>query len=193
MLWANRDGERVEASPCARANCPCCGGAVIAKCGSIVIWHWAHEAAECDPWYEPESEWHISWKKRFPPAWQEVVVGNHRADIRTPKLVVELQSTGISPEEITERETHYRNMVWLVRGHDFADNISLRQRDGYLSFRWRWPRKSWWAARMPIVIDLPDRMIHVRKLHNNTPCGGWADEITEEQFMMRCGACAEYV
>lgn len=188
MLLAIKNGERVEARPGARATCPCCGGAVVSKCGSILVWHWAHEKAECDPWYEPESEWHIKWKQRFPVEWQEVVLGCHRADIKTPKLVVELQAGAISPEEIRERERHYGNMVWLLRGEDFSENIDLRKQSGYLSFRWKWPRKSWWEATKPMVIDLPTGMIHVRKLHHNTPCGGWAKKITLEQFMARCGA-----
>jgi competence protein CoiA len=191
MLWASHDGERIGACPGAKAVCPCCKGTVLAKCGSIVTWHWAHEAAECDPWYEPESEWHIKWKRRFPVEWQEIVVGRHRADVKTPRLVVELQSSCISAEEIKERERYYRDMVWLLRGADFADNLSLRQRDGYLTFRWRWPRKSWWAATMPLIIDLPGSMIEVRKLYNAVPCGGWAKELTEEQFMARCGATTE--
>jgi hypothetical protein len=160
---------------------------VVAKCGDVVCWHWAHTAKDCDPWHEPESEWHLRWKRKFPIEWQEVVIGNHRADVRTPKLVVELQASCISPGEIREREAHYRNMVWLLRGQDFSDNLHLRERNGYLSFRWLWPRKSWWSARSPIVIDLGIKIIHIRKLHADTPCGGWACEISEQQFMARCG------
>lgn len=187
MLFANSNGKRVEAYQNGRAECPCCNRQVIAKCGSIVTWHWAHEATDCDPWYEPESEWHILWKNKFPKEWQEVVIGCHRADIKTPKIFVELQSSCISPKEIQSRERFYQKMIWLLRGHDFSENINIRQRSGYLSFRWKWPRKSWWAATMPIVIDLPGRMIHVKKLHSNIPCGGWAKEITEHDFMVLCG------
>lgn len=188
MLWAISNQERVKAFPGARAKCPCCEVGVMAKCGSIVTWHWAHETNECDPWFEPESEWHIRWKQQFPPEWQEVIVGKHRADIKTPKLVIELQASCISPEEIEARERHYRSMLWLLRGDDFADNFSLRKHDGYLSFRWKWPRKSWWAAKMPIVIDFQDGMIKVKKLYGNIPCGGWANEITKKQFMAICGS-----
>ncbi|MBL7893856.1 MAG: hypothetical protein JNK50_01090 [Bacteroidia bacterium] len=39
---------------------------MLAKCGTINIWHWAHEAIEnCDDWYEPETQWHRDWKEHF--------------------------------------------------------------------------------------------------------------------------------
>lgn len=193
MIWALQNAERVTAEPGGRGECPCCRGDVMAKCGSIVVWHWAHKADDCDPWHEPESEWHIRWKRRFPDDWQEVVIGNHRADVKTPKLVVELQASSISAEEIKEREQHYRNMVWLLRGDDFKDNLWLRQRAGFMSFRWRWPRKSWWSAQMPVVIDTGDGLLLVKKLHANTPCGGWGVWITETEFLTRCGmTCPAY-
>lgn len=188
MIWAIHNNERKLAGPGERGICPCCKGEVMAKCGEIVSWHWAHKADDCDQWHEPESEWHLAWKRKFPAEWQEIVIGNHRADVKTPKLVVELQASCISADEIREREAHYKNMVWLLRGDDFRDNLSLRKREGYLSFRWRWPRKSWWAASAPIVIDLTYGLLHVKKLHAHTPCGGWANEITLHEFMTRCGA-----
>lgn len=187
MIWALQNAERVTAEPGGLGQCPCCRSDVLAKCGSIVTWHWAHKVDDCDSWYEPESEWHIGWKQRFPDDWQEVVIRNHRADIKTPKLVVELQATSISAEEIKARERHYKNMVWLLRGEDFKANLSLRQRDGFMSFRWRWPRKSWWSAQMPVVIDTGERLLHVKKLYANTPCGGWGVWITETEFLRRCG------
>ncbi len=191
MIWAINNQERIEASPGAHAMCPCCGGKVIAKCGDIVSWHWAHESAECDTWYEPESQWHKGWKDCFPKDWQEVVVGCHRADVKTNKLVVELQASCISSEEIEERERFYGNMVWLLRGHDFAKNIAMKNVSGdgcrtYKTFRWKWPRKSWWHAKMPIVIDMAGVLLHVKRLHHEMPCGGWGVEITEQEFIKRC-------
>ncbi len=173
--------------------CPCCLADLVPKCGSIITWHWAHKVDDCDSWYETESEWHIGWKNKFPEEWQETVIGCHRADVKTPKLVVELQASAISAEEIQEREMHYRNMVWLLKGEDFKDNMWFRFRGNFWSFRWKWPRKTWWSARMPIVIDTGDgeesgtRLFLVRKLHGNLPCGGWGDFITEDEFLTRCG------
>lgn len=120
MQWADLDGERIEARPKTAATCPCCGGEVLSKCGRLVTWHWAHKAKDCDPWSEPESEWHKGWKNRFPKEWQERVIGNHRADVLTPKGVIEFQNSQISGTEIAEREKFYGKMVWLINAADFV-------------------------------------------------------------------------
>jgi competence protein CoiA len=203
MLWALKNGTRRFAQPIDRADCPSCAAPVLAKCGPIVQWHWAH-ISECDPWYEPESEWHLKWKRKFPRDWQEVVIGPHRADIKTPDLVVELQASSISPLEITERESFYGDMIWVLRGEDFDCNFDFREQGDYTTFRWKYPRKSWWAARCPIIIDfrlasaydptfcdraytkeysIPVGLFLVRKLHANVPCGGWANWIKEPELM----------
>jgi len=62
---------------------------MIAKCGQHRMWHWAHwKSKACDPWWEPETEWHRSWKNQFPVAWQEIghtaqSGERHRADVKT--------------------------------------------------------------------------------------------------------------
>ena len=124
MRYAIVDGERTEAQPRLSGVCQCCGGQTIAKCGEQVVWHWAHRRREdCDPWWESETEWHRSWKDRFPLDWQEVVhfdpvTGEkHIADVKTPHgLVVEIQNSPIHPEELRSREKFYENIVWIVNG-----------------------------------------------------------------------------
>ena len=124
MRYAIVDGERAEAQPRLRGICQCCGGSTIAKCGEHVVWHWAHKRREdCDPWWESETEWHRSWKDRFPPDWQEVVhydpvTGEkHIADVKTPHgLVVEIQNSPIHPGELRSREDYYGRIVWIVNG-----------------------------------------------------------------------------
>ena len=119
------DGERTEALPRLNGVCQCCGGQTIAKCGQHVVWHWAHKRREdCDPWWESETEWHRSWKDRFPLDWQEVVHCDHAtgekhiADVKTPhRLVVEIQNSPIHPEEMRSRENFYSKLVWIVNGN----------------------------------------------------------------------------
>ena len=134
---------------------------VIAKCGEIVKWHWAHKSRDCDPWSEPESEWHLNWKAMFPPSWQEVVIGPHRADVRTPLCVVEFQKSAISAEEIRKREQFYRQMVWVVDAADWAlmgcDSFEKALPVG--TARWLWPRKTWAHALAPIFLDVGDNSI----------------------------------
>lgn len=56
------------------------------------MWHWAHKGRlPCDPWWEPETEWHRMWKDYFPSQNQEVVhfdaaTGEkHVADVKTDR------------------------------------------------------------------------------------------------------------
>ncbi len=135
MRYAIVDSERTEAQPGMRGICQCCGGQTIAKCGEHVVWHWAHKRKEdCDPWWETETEWHRTWKDRFPFDWQEVVHVDpksgekHIADVKTPSgLVIEMQNSPIHPKEMRSREEFYGNMVWVVNGdrkgaHGYSQN-----------------------------------------------------------------------
>lgn len=171
MLYALDDvGLQIPAEPHRQAICPQCGGEVLSKCGQINIWHWAHKCAgDCDTWHEPETEWHLAWKEL---AWVElceVKMGDHRADIRSRSgLVIELQNSPISPEEIREREEFYGNMIWIVNAQDFASRISLTrtyERDsGKLhssKLVWKHPRESWRAAEEPVLLDLGDATLRM--------------------------------
>lgn len=171
---------------------------MIAKCGSTKVWHWAHRQRDCDRWSEGESEWHRSWKALFPEAWQEVVIGEHRADLLTPFGVIELQNSPISAETIREREAFYGRMIWIVNAEcwdlelhhqwrlrkisrpdpilhpvmwaqytqKMAKVINAHESDRNQELRWRWPSKSWLAARKQIYLDCGDGdLLQVRKLY----------------------------
>jgi len=160
MNWAVKDGIRITAQPELKgANCPLCKEEVIAKCGTIKVWHWSHKADnDCDSWGEGETEWHLNWKNQFPKEQQEVVVGEHRADIKNSKgIVIELQSSSISSDEINEREEFYGDMIWLIDGDKFANNLLIRSKGNYFSFRWKHPPKSWWYANKNVYVDLSYR------------------------------------
>lgn len=115
MMLARLDDEIRTAEPgLAGATCPLCASPVIAKCGNVNAWHWAHHNADCDPWSEPMSQWHLAWQEFAPKERREVIIGNHRADIVTPRgVVVEIQRSQLSTEQITERERHYGAMIWI--------------------------------------------------------------------------------
>ena len=111
-------------------NCRCrfCDDEVVARCGEKKMHHWAHKSGKhCDEWHEPETEWHRKWKSEFPESWQEVRVTSkrdetwHIADIRTPQrigLVVEMQHSPITPDEMRKRSDFYYEWVsdiwWIV-------------------------------------------------------------------------------
>ena len=193
MRYGLCNSTRVEPQPQGRAVCPTCDGTLIAHCGDIITWHWAHESgADCDPWSEGETDWHVAWKLRFPIEYREVVVGHHRADVRAPDgTVVELQHSYISPAEIQERESFYRNMIWIFDASQME--FGLRDRGTHWTFRWFHPRKSLWSCRRRIYFDFgpgkfSGELFHIKKLPHHIPCGGWGEfldvgEFTHSQLM----------
>jgi competence protein CoiA len=176
MLYAMKNGTLSAPIPNDVAICPHCNMDVRAKCGSVYTWHWAHlNQCECDEWFEAESEWHRKWKRLVLPANCEVTIGNHRADIIGHNGgVVELQHSSISADDVSAREHHYGNMIWLLDGTPFQDNMIFRRKDNYISFRWKHPRKTFWFAQKPVFIDVGESFIfEIKKIHHNVPCGGW--------------------
>lgn len=131
MRYALINGTRQDAQPKLRGVCPNCEREVVAKCGQQRIWHWSHLGKlECDHWWEPETEWHRSWKALFPQEWQEVPHiaddgQRHIADVKTGAgLVIELQHSPIAPDERLSRESFYKSMVWLVDGTRYKRDLA---------------------------------------------------------------------
>lgn len=112
-----------------KARCPLCNGTLIGKCGETYAWHWQHhQDRDCDPWQEHETEWHRTWKSKFPEDMQEVVIENygtkHRADIKTyTGTIIEFQHSSISKATIRTREGFYGDMIWVVDAAPFAANM----------------------------------------------------------------------
>ena len=108
-----------------RGVCQNCGGEMVAKCGRVKAWHWAHlPNYNCDPWWGTQTQWHRDWKNRFPENWQEIVhideeTGEkHIADVKTPHgLVIEFQHSPLDYVELISRESFYKNMIWVVDGN----------------------------------------------------------------------------
>lgn len=144
MLLASVRGSLTEAHPGARALCPGCAERVIAKCGDLITWHWAHEVgAKCDPWTEGETEWHRRWKRialdfgcRIEVTFRD---GDewHRADVvRRDGVIVELQHSPLGIGEALDREQFYRRhggLVWLWDARDTWWTRLIPDGD-----RWRW-------------------------------------------------------
>lgn len=145
MIWALKESERIKATPQEKAICPSCNSEVISKCGDIKVWHWSHKSSfDCDDFSEPESEWHLNWKNYFPKEWQEVCIKKckysheciessncqltkHRADIKTKEgLVIELQNSPLSSEDIIKRENFYKNMIWILNGETLDKGLQLK-------------------------------------------------------------------
>lgn len=117
------DRRRQLPEPGLSGRCQVCSAAMIAKCGEIRIWHWAHHGKRrCDPWWENQTAWHRNWKDQFPPEWQEIVHRakngeKHIADVKTARgWVIEFQHSYLTPAERRSREAFHRFMVWVVDG-----------------------------------------------------------------------------
>jgi competence protein CoiA len=189
VIYAAQEGQRVAATPQAIGACPLCAAALIPKCGEIVTWHWAHRGTvECDAWHEHETEWHRQWKARAPAESVEVVMGPHRADIVTPRAIIELQHSSISPAEIREREAFYGpRLIWLVDAIEAyrEARLSVRPKKGYVTLRWKHPRTSLCTCRRPIWLDLGTKMLWLKRLYPEAPHGGWGYLCETGQFIAR--------
>lgn len=134
MELALVDGVRTRPQPELMGVCPACGQAAIAKCGSQLMWHWAHKGKRhCDPWWENETEWHRNWKSHFPDRMHEVVLFDERtgekhiADLKTDRgMVIEIQHSAMSIEELRSREAFYKHMIWIVDGRPFAAQFKVQ-------------------------------------------------------------------
>ena len=171
--------------------CPACSKQLIPRCGRINIHHWAHQRhTDCDSWSEPDTRWHLEWKLLVRPESSEVQIGTHRADIvGNNGVVIELQHGSISVDDIEERERYYAahaGMVWVINAEEFRDNVNLRNKGEYFSFRWKRPRKSHGYITEPLFWDFCDgRMFQVKKIHENLPCGGWGYPVTRDDFIYK--------
>lgn len=133
MQYSSVDGKKFPPFPKGRGICSVCDSETIAKCGEKVMWHWAHKSKmDCDPWWENETEWHRNWKEHFPENFREIVhlcgvTGEkHRADIKSDKgIILEIQNSPISLEELRAREDFYKNMVWIVNGEKFRSRFKI--------------------------------------------------------------------
>jgi competence protein CoiA len=123
MKYALANEQRLEAQPGLSGQCPSCDAPMMAKCGEVKIWHWAHRGKRvCDHWWENETEWHRTWKGHFPENWQEIVHRaengeRHIADVKTDQdWVMEFQHSFLNPEERRSRNAFYPKLVWVVNG-----------------------------------------------------------------------------
>jgi competence CoiA-like predicted nuclease len=131
MIYGLLNGEKIEASPEVKnAKCQCCNSDLIAKCGDIKIWHFAHKTKnECSSWWKPMTEWHKNWQEQFPKNCREVVhkcqeTGEkHIADVKIQiagkELVIEFQNSPISKKEIKSRDLFYKDIIWVLNGEKY--------------------------------------------------------------------------
>jgi competence protein CoiA len=199
MLFGfDESGEKLRPSPGARSSCIYCGGELIAKCGEINIWHWAHKSlTDCEG--ASETAWHMEWKACFKPENVEIPIEKDSvrkiADLVTDGgLIVEFQNSPISPDEIRLRESFYDNMIWVFNADDAYYNDRLETfinfgkstKDVYYTFRWKHAKKTILSCKKPIYLDLGNgNMFRIKKTYKGPPVRGWGYMRSSDHFVNR--------
>jgi len=203
MKFALVSGQRQEPQPSLSGECPGCGRTVVAKCGELRIWHWAHKGRLlCDPWWENETEWHRTWKNQFPTDWQEIVHTaedgeRHISDVKTADgWVIEFQHSHIKPEERRSREAFYQKLTWVVDGtRRKRDGIQLLRAYGEgISVRKGFPvrkifsdesrlLREWASSNAPIFFDLGEAEPHLWFLLKTASGWSYVVPFPRDQFI----------
>lgn len=167
MKFALIDDQRHEAEPGLKGTCPIHGHPMVAKCGELRTWHWAHKGSlSCDPWWENETDWHRNWKGQFPREWQEVVHHDeqgekHIADVKTDReWIIEFQHSHIKPEERRSRDFFYKRLIWIVDG--------TRRKKDAVQFLKSWNRGAPVGQNPRIRRILPDECALLREWSAST-------------------------
>lgn len=183
-LYGYSDNDKVRAKPQTTATCATCNSELTPKCGEINIWHWAHKTKEdCDDWRGEETLWHIKWKLLVKPENTEVVIQNHRADIYTGKIYIELQNSSISVEDIEDREGFYDKLLWIFNVEKSVHNISITKRENYVTFRWKWGWRKLLYVKELLFLDLGKGLIlQIKKIYYDNVYAGWGYLMTKESF-----------
>ena len=180
MKFGRLNGERVRPEPHLKGvRCPKCDTELVAKCGKIRAFHWAHKnKLQCDDWMEDDNEWRDSWLNEFEDDWQESLIDrggvSHFADSETDKnTIILLHQSRLTPEIIREREDFYRTPVWIFNAGLHKQDVS-RFLKAFEKDWIRYPkiqniknpflmisefhvenvfRKEWLSARFPVFLD----------------------------------------
>src|SRR5580704_16949245 len=131
-MYALVGGERTLASRegAREASCADCGQPMTAKTGDVMVWHWAHRAANPHCAAGHEGPWHLLWKYLAAPGTQERKVGGRRADVLAPGgFAVVFQASPLSPAEVWKRELDWKmQLAWIFDARAAFDAGRLRVR-----------------------------------------------------------------
>lgn len=159
MLIALHNNQRLRAEAAGSGSigtCPWTNRPVKAHVG-LIRQYWACIGGQptFKNGYEPESEWHISWKTPIQDQFCEVVMGSnneHRADILgSNNTVVEIQRSIIDIRDSKDRIEFYkhatgRRVIWVIDIQEFwRKRFFLSNKPdpkGFFSVSWK-PKRTW--------------------------------------------------
>lgn len=153
-------------------------------------WKYVDEKPVLPDGYENETDWHSAWKDSLKDEYVEVICGEnneHRADIKTPDYVIEIQKSSISFDAAKERSIFYSKlnedarMVWVVNVYAACSKkyISTKYINNKLLVDWKYKKK--WAVDISglksthVYLDLSpksDKMLRIWK-HDDSIYGKW--------------------
>ena len=127
MKFANVNGQRTNAS---QVNSGTMGNDLWFKDYKVIAcvgkyrqyWKYKDEKPPLPGGYESETEWHAAWKAAIIDEYCEVICGEnneHRADIKTPQYVIEIQKSPIDGRDVEDRINFYNRLtknrvIWIV-------------------------------------------------------------------------------
>jgi hypothetical protein len=176
------------------------GHPVVGKKGTKVIWHYAHvhaSDAENDSCCRVMGEWHHWWQGRVEPDFLEIIIKRdgkkHIADmINSQNLVVEFQKSVISPEIIRERETFYKNMIWIFCCNDMTHKI-IKTHGRYMKIKLLGGSKYFLSAKKRSFLDFDRRgvleLLKVKNAGKSKPeiyVRIWTMTEFDDEFMKDC-------
>lgn len=189
MMYAiDKDGKKSQAQPMAKGICPECMGAVIARCGSINIWHWAHTTlTDCDMANKQETEWHLRWKSFFDKKYVEVRLDNGKiADaLLINNISIEFQNSRIGSDKIKEYESTRKNLIWVFNGSTFCDNLYVYKKDNYHKFHWKWAPKTIRSCDRPVFLDINGDSSTLFLIKKNYGKYGWGYQMDRNYFFKK--------
>lgn len=187
MLIAVQNQKRIKAYKGAEnCSCPICNQEVVAKCGELMIWHFAHKTNDNNCIFgKGKGNWHYLWQNKFPIDCVEYKKDNHIADIFIKETAIELQESPISLEEIKERNLSWGdNTIWIVsadkpgfeeqmvndintgeHSNNIYDNLyGLSFNSKNTKWYWRYPKKALLFGCKNLYFDLGEysqRLLHI--------------------------------
>lgn len=137
--------------------CPVCNAIVTGKIYREKQNHFAHLPDEnCSLSNGLISDWHLSWQSLFEVTEYRFPELGLRADVLFRNgLVLELQHSNISYEELRNRENGYKKMIWLFDATNF-DSEKFYMDD---FIYWHYPNKNWLCYTKPAFFQVNEYTI----------------------------------
>ena len=137
---------------------------LMAKRGTTLKHHFAHhQNTACDS--KNKTEWHINWQKNF----EEIEIPfppKHVADIVHGDLVIEIQHSNISTNDISSREETYGNMIWIFDVKNSVTGSEFICRDDAGKCIVKLNRKCLFQTTKPTYYDCGKYLLRKISLHN---------------------------